>query len=150
MKLISKTCNVYFWLAFMKNLGGSISGKQFNLFTDLVNLNLSFNSFSKKFPVGIFNLTSLRSLDISRNNFSGQFPNGVSNFQNLVVLDAFSNNFFGPLPTDVSQIPTLKSAQFCWKLLQWTNSIRVWFIPEPWVHTFSRKISQWSQTTWTG
>ncbi|PQP97428.1 leucine-rich repeat receptor-like protein kinase TDR [Prunus yedoensis var. nudiflora] len=92
----------------MKMLGGAISGKQFNVFTELVHLNLSYNSFSGQLPVGIFNLTSLRSLDISRNNFSGHFPGGVSGLGNLVVLDAFSNSFSGSLPTEVSQLPHLK------------------------------------------
>ncbi|KAL3824588.1 hypothetical protein ACJIZ3_020617 [Penstemon smallii] len=95
-----------------KNLHGSLSGKQFNLFVDLLDLNLSHNSFSNQLPSGIFNLTSLRSLDVSRNNFSGQFPKGISNLQNLIVLDAFSNSFSGPLPTDVSQLESLKVLNF--------------------------------------
>ncbi|CAL5339477.1 hypothetical protein CsSME_00023204 [Camellia sinensis var. sinensis] len=93
----------------LMNLGGSLSGNQFNLFTDLVDLNLSYNSFSEKLPIGIFNLTNLRTLDISRNNFSGQFPNGVSNLHFLVVLDAFSNSFSGDLPAAVSKIESLKA-----------------------------------------
>lgn len=96
----------------MKNLGGTLSGKQFNVFSDLIDLNLSHNSFSEKLPVGIFNLTNLRTLDISRNNFSGQFPGGISNLENLVVLDAFSNSFSGPLPADVSLIESLKILNF--------------------------------------
>ncbi|CAK9179470.1 unnamed protein product [Ilex paraguariensis] len=96
----------------MKSLGGAISGKQFNLFVDLIDLNLSYNSFSEKLPVGIFNLTNLKVLDISRNNFSDLFPNGVSNLQHLVVLDAFSNSFSGALPTDVSLIESLKVLNF--------------------------------------
>ncbi|KAG8367538.1 hypothetical protein BUALT_Bualt16G0082300 [Buddleja alternifolia] len=96
----------------MKNLGGSLSGSQFNLFIDLVDLNLSHNSFSSHLPNGIFNLTRLQSLDISRNNFSGLFPNGISNLKTLIVLDAFSNSFSGPLPDDVSRIETLKVMNF--------------------------------------
>lgn len=96
----------------MKNLGSALSGKQFNVFIDLLDLNLSYNSFSEQLPQSIFNLTNLRSLDISRNNFSGHFPRGISNLQNLVVLDAFSNSFSGPLPPDVSQIQPLKVLNF--------------------------------------
>ncbi|XP_073062533.1 uncharacterized protein [Primulina eburnea] len=96
----------------MKNLGGSLSGKQFALFLDLVELNLSHNSFSHQLPTGIFNLASLRLLDISRNNFSGRFPNGISGLGNLVVLDAFSNSFSGPLPAEVSQLEFLKVLNF--------------------------------------
>ncbi|GFY99644.1 leucine-rich repeat transmembrane protein kinase family protein [Actinidia rufa] len=92
----------------MNNLGGVLSGDQFKIFTSLVDLNLSYNSFSEKFPTGVFNLTNLRSLDVSRNNFSGQFPNGVSNLSHLVVLDAFSNSFSGPLPAEISQLQFLK------------------------------------------
>ncbi|XP_052200477.1 leucine-rich repeat receptor-like protein kinase TDR isoform X2 [Diospyros lotus] len=92
----------------MKDLGGVMSGKQFSLFTDLVDLNFSFNSFSEQLPTGIFNLNNLRSLDISRNNFSGHFPVGVSNLHHLVVFDAFSNSFSGLLPAEVSQLQFLK------------------------------------------
>ncbi|XP_057750041.1 leucine-rich repeat receptor-like protein kinase TDR [Arachis stenosperma] len=92
----------------MKKLGGVISGKQFTIFTNLVDLNLSYNFFSGQLPVQIFNLKSLKSLDISRNNFSGHFPNGISSLQNLLVLDAFSNSFSGPLPAELSQLQNLK------------------------------------------
>ncbi|KDP38629.1 hypothetical protein JCGZ_03982 [Jatropha curcas] len=92
----------------MKNLGGALPGKHFGVFTELVDLNLSSNSFSGQFPVEIFDLINLRSLDFSRNNFSGQFPSGISNLGNLVVLDAFSNSFSGPLPVEVSELEYLK------------------------------------------
>ncbi|KAL1325635.1 hypothetical protein AAHE18_13G174600 [Arachis hypogaea] len=92
----------------MKKLGGVISGKQFTIFTKLVDLNLSYNFFSGQLPVQIFNLKTLKSLDISRNNFSGHFPNGISSLQNLLVLDAFSNSFSGPLPAELSQLQNLK------------------------------------------
>ncbi|KAG6628120.1 hypothetical protein CIPAW_15G179100 [Carya illinoinensis] len=92
----------------MKNLNGVMSGKQFNIFTELVDLNLSYNSFSGQLPAEIFNLTSLRSLDISRNNFSGHFPVGISGLRNLVVFDAFSNSFSGSLPEEISQLGYLK------------------------------------------
>ncbi|KAJ4846792.1 hypothetical protein Tsubulata_014106 [Turnera subulata] len=92
----------------VKKLGGKLSGKQFGVLTELADLNLSYNSFSGKLPVEIFNITALQSLDISRNNFSGQFPNGVSGIGNLVVLDAFSNSFSGTLPAQLSQLQNLK------------------------------------------
>lgn len=47
----------------VKNLGGILSENQFSVFSDLVELNLSHNSFSEKLPVGIFKLSNLRSLD---------------------------------------------------------------------------------------
>lgn len=92
----------------MKNLGGQLSGKQFSVFTELIDLNLSYNSFSGQLPVEIFDLTNLTILDISRNNFSGQFPGGISGLRNLVVLDAFSNSFSGPLPVEISQLDYLR------------------------------------------
>ncbi|KAI8570525.1 hypothetical protein RHMOL_Rhmol01G0041200 [Rhododendron molle] len=92
----------------MKSLGGEISGDQFQLLTSLLDLNLSYNYFSDKFPTGIFNLTNLETLDVSRNNFSGHFPSGISNLHHLVVFDAFSNSFSGPLPAEISQIETLQ------------------------------------------
>ncbi|KAK3005993.1 hypothetical protein RJ639_017630, partial [Escallonia herrerae] len=96
----------------MKNLGGSLSGKEFSLLTDLVDLNISHNSFSDELPIGIFDLTKLKSLDISRNNFSGRFPSGIFRLQNLVILDAFSNSFSGSLPAEVSQLQLLKVLNF--------------------------------------
>ncbi|KAB5552817.1 hypothetical protein DKX38_010128 [Salix brachista] len=91
-----------------KNLGGELSGEQFSVFTELVDLNFSYNSFSGQLPVGIFNLTNLKVFDISRNNFSGQFPEGISGLRNLVVLDAFSNSFSGRLPVEIPQLDHLK------------------------------------------
>ncbi|XP_039071526.1 leucine-rich repeat receptor-like protein kinase TDR isoform X2 [Hibiscus syriacus] len=91
-----------------KKLGGKLPGKQFSVFTELVELNISQNAFSGEIPIEIFNLTSLRSLDISRNNFSGHFPGGINVLRNLVVLDAFSNSFSGPLPVELSELEFLK------------------------------------------
>ncbi|KAF3680548.1 hypothetical protein T459_18933 [Capsicum annuum] len=96
----------------VKKLGGVFSENQFSVFSELVELNLSYNSFSGELPVGIFKLSNLRSLDISRNNFSGYFPNGVSNLDSLVILDAFSNSFIGPLPKDASEIESLQVLNF--------------------------------------
>ncbi|KAK7828829.1 leucine-rich repeat receptor-like protein kinase tdr [Quercus suber] len=96
----------------MKNLSGVMTGKQLGVFTELVDLNLSFNSFSGQLPVEIFNLSNLNILDISRNNFSGHFPGGISGLKNLVVFDAFSNSFSGPLPVEVSQLDSLKVFNF--------------------------------------
>lgn len=95
-----------------KSLGGEISGDQFGVFTELVDLNISYNSFSGQLPLGIFNLTNLETLDISRNNFSGHFPRGISGLRNLVALDAFSNSFSGPLPADISQLENLTILNF--------------------------------------
>lgn len=96
----------------MKNLGGEISRMDFDLLSDLVELNISYNIFSGGLPEGIFNLTNLKVLDFSRNNFSGQFPSGISKLKNLVTLDAFSNSFSGELPAGVSEISTLKVLNF--------------------------------------
>ncbi|XWS70361.1 hypothetical protein CRYUN_Cryun03dG0041500 [Craigia yunnanensis] len=92
----------------MKNLAGKLPGKQFSVFAELVDLNISQNSFSGELPVEIFNLTNLRSLDISRNNFSGHFPGGITGLRNMVVLDAFSNSFSGPLPVELSELEFLE------------------------------------------
>nr|XP_043629148.1 leucine-rich repeat receptor-like protein kinase TDR [Erigeron canadensis] len=95
-----------------KNLGGVLSHNQFGQFLDLIDLNISHNSFSDQIPVGIFNLSNLKTLDISRNNFSGVFPSGISKLENLVVFDAFSNSFSGSLPKDVCEIWSLKVLNF--------------------------------------
>ncbi|XP_058067524.1 leucine-rich repeat receptor-like protein kinase TDR [Magnolia sinica] len=91
-----------------RNLSGSISGKNIKVLVDLVDLNLSYNSFSGQLPTDVFNLTNLRSLDIGRNNFNGNFPDGISAIQRLVVFDAFSNSFSGPLPTEIARLESLK------------------------------------------
>ncbi|CAM8911470.1 unnamed protein product [Rhodiola kirilowii] len=98
-------------LAF-KGLSGVMSENQFNLFTDLVYLNFSHNSYSGNFPGGVFNLAKLDTIDISMNNFSGPFPPGVSKLQGLVVLDAFSNSFSGTLPVEISKLESLKVLNF--------------------------------------
>ncbi|XAR66798.1 Non-specific serine/threonine protein kinase [Bertholletia excelsa] len=92
----------------MRRLRGALSGKQFGVFVDLLDLNLSYNLFSEQLPTEIFNLTNLRSLDISRNNFSGSLPSGISNLQSLAVFDAFSNSFSGSLPAEISRLQSLK------------------------------------------
>lgn len=89
------------------HLSGDISGVNFSVFQDLVNLNLSHNSFTGRFPVGIFKLKNLRTLDISRNGFSGQFPDGVSGLERLVLFNAFSSSFSGALPAELSRIDSL-------------------------------------------
>ncbi|CAH2063993.1 unnamed protein product [Thlaspi arvense] len=91
-----------------KNLAGNLPGKQFSVFTDLLELNISDNSFSGEFPAEIFSITSLRSLDFSKNNFSGRFPDGVSSLKNLILLDALSNSFSGSLPIDLPRLENLK------------------------------------------
>ncbi|KAK8980262.1 hypothetical protein V6N11_061476 [Hibiscus sabdariffa] len=98
----------YWFRPFYEETWGKLPGKQFGVFTELVELNISQNAFSGEIPIEIFNLTGLRSLDISRNNFSGHFPRGISGLQNLVVLDAFSNSFSGPLPVELSKLEFLK------------------------------------------
>ncbi|WCJ29842.1 Leucine-rich repeat transmembrane protein kinase family protein [Euphorbia peplus] len=92
----------------LKNLAGPFPGKLIGIFTDLIHLNLSFNSFSGKLPFEIFNLTKLKSLDFSRNNFSGEFPAGISGIKDLVVLDGFSNSFSGTLPVEISELEYLE------------------------------------------
>ncbi|KAM7264295.1 hypothetical protein ACFE04_001978 [Oxalis oulophora] len=92
----------------MKNLGGFLPGKLFTVLTDLLDFNISFNTFSGQFPVEIFNLYNLKTLDINRNNFSGQFPNGVSKLENLLVFNGFSNSFDGQLPVEMSMLEDLK------------------------------------------
>ncbi|KAL4296614.1 hypothetical protein GQ457_12G020540 [Hibiscus cannabinus] len=92
----------------MKNLAGKFPGKQLGVLTQLVDLNISQNSFSGELPVEIFNLTNLRTLDISGNNFSGQFPRGITGLKNLVHFDALSNSFSGSLPVEVTELDSLK------------------------------------------
>ncbi|XP_068648691.1 leucine-rich repeat receptor-like protein kinase TDR [Aristolochia californica] len=91
-----------------KNLFGTLSGKYIGALADLVDLNLSHNSFSGRLPMEIFNLTNLKILDISRNNFSDPFPEGIAAVQQLTVLDAFSNSFSGPLPLEIARLDSLK------------------------------------------
>ncbi|KAF6147596.1 hypothetical protein GIB67_031587 [Kingdonia uniflora] len=94
------------------SLAGKLSGKHLGNFSNLINLNLSYNSFSGQLPVEIFGLGNLRLLDISRNNFSGGFPSGISGIPELVVLDAMSNSFSGGLPSEVAQLDYLKVLNF--------------------------------------
>ncbi|XP_068652088.1 leucine-rich repeat receptor-like protein kinase TDR [Aristolochia californica] len=91
-----------------KSLFGTLSGKYVGALADLVDLNLSDNSFSGRLPMEIFNLTNLKIIDISRNNFSDPFPGGIAVVRQLTVLDAFSNSFSGPLPLEIARLDSLK------------------------------------------
>ncbi|KAL5985460.1 hypothetical protein ACLOJK_027444 [Asimina triloba] len=91
-----------------RNLSGSISGSHLKSLVDLVDLNLSFNSFSGQLPKELFGLANLRSLDISRNSFDGRFPDGISSIPYLEVFDAFSNSFSGPLPVEIASLSFLR------------------------------------------
>ncbi|KAK4382653.1 LRR receptor kinase SERK2 [Sesamum angolense] len=86
----------------MKNLGGSLSGKQFSLFVDLLDLNLSHNSFSDQLPAAIFNLTSLS------NSFSGPLPADVSQLESLKVLNFAGSYFSGVIPSEYGSFRALE------------------------------------------
>ncbi|CAN8279553.1 unnamed protein product [Cochlearia groenlandica] len=91
-----------------KTLAGNFPTTQFSVFADLIELNISHNSFSGEFPPEIFNITTLKVLDFSQNNFSGRFPRGVSSLKNLTHLNALSNSFSGSLPIDFALLENLK------------------------------------------
>ncbi|KAJ0031251.1 hypothetical protein Pint_14680 [Pistacia integerrima] len=86
-----------------KGLAGELPGKYFRVFNELLDLNLSQNSFSGQFPVEIFNLSNLRSLDIS------PLPVEASQLQNLEVLNLAGSYFSGPIPF---QYGSFKSLEF--------------------------------------
>ncbi|KAM4090656.1 hypothetical protein ACJW30_09G078300 [Castanea mollissima] len=79
------------------NLTGQINFTHWKDLTNVVNLDLRFNSLNGSIPVSLFSLPSLRNLQLSNNQFSGLL-NESSNSSSSVLgtLDLSSNKLKGP------------------------------------------------------
>ncbi|KAG6408077.1 hypothetical protein SASPL_131080 [Salvia splendens] len=88
---------------------GSLSSTLFRGFSNLVYLNLGFNSFFGGIPPSVFRLPSLLELRLSNNRFTGlveEFP--VVNLSNVVTIDLSSNRLEGRIPDSFFQLQSLE------------------------------------------
>lgn len=88
---------------------GSLSSTLFRGFSNLVYLNLGFNSFSGGIPPSVFRLPSLLEVRLSNNRFTGvleEFP--VVNLSNVVTIDLSSNQLEGHVPDSFFQLDSLE------------------------------------------
>ncbi|KAJ6746162.1 LEUCINE-RICH REPEAT RECEPTOR-LIKE PROTEIN KINASE [Salix koriyanagi] len=115
-----------------KNLGGELSGERFSVFTELVDLNFGYNSFSGQLLVGIFNLTNLKVFDISETIFSDPVSGGNLRSSKLrLYLMPSSNGFYGRLPVEIPQLEHLKILNMAGSYFDGPIPSRVWFFQEP-------------------
>jgi len=80
------------------NFNGSIPDSIASL-TQLVRLDLSYNSFTGSIPNStIASLTQLVILKLHNNNFSGSIPNSIASLTKLALLNLSNNSFSGSIP----------------------------------------------------
>nr|XP_023919906.1 receptor-like protein 9DC3 [Quercus suber] len=91
------------------NLTGQINFTHWKDLTNVVNLDLRFNSLNGSIPVSLFSLPSLRNLQLSNNQFSS-LHNESSNSSSSVLdtLDLSSNKLKGPIPMSLFELQGLK------------------------------------------
>ena len=80
--------------------------EQISLLIGLTSLDLSSNQLTSKIPNKIGDLKQLQSLDLSNNKFSGEIPSGLSALTYLSYLNLSYNNLSGPIPSG-PQLQTL-------------------------------------------
>ncbi|KAI5416635.1 hypothetical protein KIW84_041602 [Lathyrus oleraceus] len=94
----------YLDLSTNKLSGGLWNGfarlKQFSVAENLLNGNVS----SEAFPLNC----ELVELDLSQNSFFGEAPKEISNCKNLTMLNLSTNNFTGAIPIEIGSISLLK------------------------------------------
>ncbi|XP_057512809.1 receptor-like protein 7 [Actinidia eriantha] len=83
------------------NLTGPVPDTHFEGLSNLVNINLAYNSFKGSVPSSLFSLPSLKKIQLSNNHFDevSQSPNGsLSELSPLDTLELSSNKLQGPIP----------------------------------------------------
>ncbi|KAJ9555787.1 hypothetical protein OSB04_010401 [Centaurea solstitialis] len=94
------------------NFVGEIPGDGFGNLTQLVDFDLSFNSFNGSIPYQIFGLTNLRYLDMSYNSFEGNLGPELGKLQNLESLDLTNNSLTGNIPEEIGYLKDLRRVDF--------------------------------------
>ena len=96
------TFQIYMQLVNLDLSCNSLTGhipEEIRLLIGLTNLNLSSNQLIGKIPDQISNLKQLESLDLSYNGLSGEIPSGVSALTSLSHLNLSYNNLSGVIPS---------------------------------------------------
>uniref|UniRef100_A0A0D9VCD6 non-specific serine/threonine protein kinase n=1 Tax=Leersia perrieri TaxID=77586 RepID=A0A0D9VCD6_9ORYZ len=99
-------------ISFTNNGGleGELDGSHIAKLSNLVTLDLGWNSFSGEIPESIGQLKKLEVLRLSNNTMSGDLPSSLSNCTRLTVIDLKINNFSGDLhKVDFSAMHNLKT-----------------------------------------
>ncbi|KAI3410761.1 uncharacterized protein J3R85_018461 [Psidium guajava] len=106
---LSKSKNLTEILLSGNNLTGQIDSTQWECFSSLLNLDLSFNLLEGNIPSSLFTLPSIQYIRLSNNRFSGQAKgsfNATSHM--LATLDLSKNNIGGELPVSIWELQGLK------------------------------------------
>uniref|UniRef100_A0A7N0VA96 non-specific serine/threonine protein kinase n=1 Tax=Kalanchoe fedtschenkoi TaxID=63787 RepID=A0A7N0VA96_KALFE len=90
-------------------LNGTVSMEMIGSLKQLIQLDMSNNSFSGYFPAAVGKLINLNYLDISINSFSGEIPTELGKCLSLEFLRVQENSFEGRIPLSLA---SLKSAQY--------------------------------------
>jgi photosystem II stability/assembly factor-like uncharacterized protein len=93
---------------FTNQIGGTIPSGIGNL-TDLIRLNLQFNTFTGSIPSELSNLPALVRLELSANQLSGAIPSALGNLSTLQFLALGSNSLTGAIPSELGQLTALTS-----------------------------------------
>ncbi|CAI9290189.1 unnamed protein product [Lactuca saligna] len=89
------------------NLGGEISHALLNL-SNLIILDLSYNSFHGTIPTFIGLMTRLRYLTLHYNNLNGIIPRSFGSLTNLMYLDLSYNSLYGFIPPEFGNLTYLQ------------------------------------------
>lgn len=79
----------------------------FEIYNQVVNLDLSSNSFTGHIPEAIHLLIGLTNLNLSSNQLSGTIPNQIGDLKQLESLDLSYNEFSGEIPSSFSALTSL-------------------------------------------
>ncbi|BAT81128.1 hypothetical protein LR48_Vigan07g061600 [Vigna angularis] len=90
------------------NLNGDIPNQTFGNFEGLVNLDLSYNSFTGSIPSEFGNLKHLSGLYLQGNKFSGEIPEQLGACSGLTELVLQSNFFRGSIPSFLGSLGSLE------------------------------------------
>ncbi|GAU40709.1 hypothetical protein TSUD_263590 [Trifolium subterraneum] len=101
--------NLTYLSLFLNHLSGDLPSNHFDGLTNLVSIDLGFNSFTGNVPSSLLKLPCLRELKLPYNQLSGI----LSEFDNtslpvLEMLDFTSNNLHGLIPLSVFNLRTLR------------------------------------------
>ncbi|KAL9316259.1 hypothetical protein ACSQ67_017260 [Phaseolus vulgaris] len=90
------------------NLSGNIPNQTFGNLEDLINLDLSNNSFTGSIPLEFGNLKHLSILHLYENKLSGEIPQELGACSALTELELESNFFRGTIPSFLGPLGSLE------------------------------------------
>ncbi|XP_007009036.2 PREDICTED: putative receptor-like protein kinase At3g47110 [Theobroma cacao] len=104
-----RNCKNMQFLDIAKNkLSGSIPDQLFNAFTNLILVNMSYNSLTGPLPSDFGNLKNLVELYVYENKLSGEIPKTLGECSELTILDMAGNFFQGSIPSSFGSLRSLE------------------------------------------